>query len=233
MQRIMLLAMGLGLSMFGPLAAFRAPDWFSGQTASVPSTHSLTVPAAEKTDKPAAVSQEETLTSSSPPPEPALEGLPTYDFADIFRFDVSPGWIMGRWSRVSSGLATLQLHGYRVPLVTGTAEDDLAGSLTYYFNSLQQLQRITFSGTTGDSRRLVRFITTRYGFARRVVNDPSLFIYEIPEPRGPAKNVLRIRPARVLKADRPYQRFDVELSIERPPEKEKRSWNPGLVGGAP
>ena len=147
---------------------------------------------------------------------PSLEGFPTFDFAEVFRFDVSPGWIMSRWSRVSAALGTLQLQGYRVPLVTGTAEDDLAGSLTYYFNSAQQVQRITFSGTTGDSRKLVHFITGRYGFARRVANNPSLFLYEIPETQGPPKNLLEVRPARLLRADLPYQRFEVELSIERP-----------------
>jgi hypothetical protein len=222
MRRILLLAMGLGLTMFGPIAAFRAPEWLGGQTASVPSSQPPAVQAAADADKKPGAEATKTPTVSPPVPlEPALEGLPIYDFADIFRFDISPGWIMSRWSRVSAGLGTLQLHGYRVPLVTGTAEDDLAGSLTYYFNATQQVQRITFSGTTGDARRLVHFITRRYGFARRVANDPSLFIYEIPEPRGPARNTLQIKPARVLSADRPYQRFDVELALERPAEKKR------------
>jgi hypothetical protein len=166
-----------------------------------------------------AAPKEEPAPSPSLVVEPALEGFPTYDLAEVFRFDISPGWIMARWARVSAGLAALQLQGYRVPLVTGTGQDDLAGSLTYYFNPAQQVQRITFSGTTGDTRKLVHFVTTSCGFARRVTNDPSLFIYEIPEPRGPAKSVLQIRPARVLTANLPYQRFEVELAIERPQDK--------------
>ena len=220
MKKILLLASAMGFSMFGPMAAFRAPEWFSAGTASVPSPPPASVAAApDPQNAPATPAPEKPVDAAPPQPvllKPSLEGFPTFDFAEVFRFDVTPGWIMSRWSRVSAGLATLQLQGYRVPLVTGTAEDDLAGSLTYYFNSAQQVQRITFSGTTGDTRKLVHFIMGRYGFARRVTNDPSLFLYEIPEPRGLAKNILQIRPARVLTTGQPYQRFEVELAIERP-----------------
>jgi len=59
--------------------------------------------------------------------------------------------VISRWPRVSAGLAELQLQGYRVPLVSGTTANDLAGALTYYFNSRQQVQRITFQGTTATS----------------------------------------------------------------------------------
>ncbi len=61
----------------------------------------------------------------------------------MLRFDVTVEWVMQRWPRVSTGLPYLQLQGYRVPLVTGTKVADLAGSLTYYFNARQQVQRIT------------------------------------------------------------------------------------------
>ena len=64
-------------------------------------------------------------------------------------------WVLARWPRVSTRLANLDLQGYRVPLVSGTADGDLAGSLTYYFNSQQRVQRITFIGSTGDARPLV------------------------------------------------------------------------------
>ena len=72
--------------------------------------------------------------------------------AAVFRCDITPPWVMSQWSRVSTGLAELDLHGYRVALISGTREGDLAGSLTYYFNIQQRLQRITFQGSTGDAR---------------------------------------------------------------------------------
>jgi hypothetical protein len=129
---------------------------------------------------------------------------------------VTPDWIVARWPRVSAGLAHLELQGYRVPLVTGTAEDDLAGALTYYFNPRQQLQRITFHGTTGDTRKLVALLSARFGFARRVVNDPGVFLYERPDSDGRPTSFLWLRPARVVRASEPHHRFEVAFLIERP-----------------
>ena len=149
-----------------------------------------------------------------------VEGPKVKDFGEVFRFDISTEWIMNRWQRVSTGLAQLQLQGYRVPLVTGTAKDDIAGSLTYYFNPSQQVQTITFNGTTGDATKLVRFLTKRYGFARRIANDPGLFVYEVPMPDGKTLSVLRVRTNGILKADQPFTRFKLALNLERPPAKE-------------
>jgi hypothetical protein len=147
---------------------------------------------------------------------PALEGAPTQNLAEVLRFDVSTGWVLRRWPRVSTGLAELPLEGYRVPLVTGTAETDLAGALTYYFNAQQQVQRIGFQGTTGDPRELIRLLTGRYKFARRLTNDPGLFVYEIADLAGRPKSVLRIQSAPVIKSSEPRRRFEVELMLERP-----------------
>lgn len=148
-------------------------------------------------------------------------------FDEIFRFDLTIRDVLARWPRVSTCLAELRLQGYRVPLVTGPAATDLAGALTYYFNSYQQLQRITFRGTTGDGRELVAFLTARYGFQRRLTNDPSLFVYEVPRLGGPPQSILRMKLAPTLKADLPHQRFDVWLVIERPEEPAKLFWKPG------
>ena len=74
------------------------------------------------------------------PAKPApLEGVTARDLGEVIRFDGSPEWVMARWPRVTAGLANLDLQGYRVPLVSGTAQDDLAGSLTYYFDRNQQV----------------------------------------------------------------------------------------------
>ena len=147
------------------------------------------------------------------------EGAPVHDLADVLRFDVTPDWIVHNWPRVSTGLAHLPLQGYRVPLVTGTAQDDLAGSLTYYFNPHQQVQRITFYGTTGNTSKLVNLAVTRFGFTRRLTNDPGVFLYELPDSRGQVNSFVWIRPARVVRATEPYRRFELALLIERPDQQ--------------
>ncbi|MBN1589354.1 MAG: hypothetical protein JW888_07560 [Pirellulales bacterium] len=151
------------------------------------------------------------VTSTTP-----LEGPEVRDFGEVFRFDVTTAWVMSRWARVSTGMAQLQLQGYRVPLVTGTSKDDLAGALTYYFGPEQRVRKITFNGTTGDATRLVQLLMTRYGFRRRVANDSGLFVYEAPHREGGVRSVLRIRPTAVVKANQPYQRFHLDLLLEQP-----------------
>ena len=146
-------------------------------------------------------------------PEPAADRMARVDLGDALRFDVTPTWVMERWPWVSAGLSQLPLAGYRVPLVSGSAEDDLAGSLTYYFNARQQVARITFQGTTGDARKLIRLLISRYNFGRRITNDPSLFRYEVPVAKGPVQSYLDLRLDRPKDA---YRRFDVTLMIERP-----------------
>jgi len=122
---------------------------------------------------------------------------------------------MQRWERVSAGLADIDLQGYRVPLVTGTADDDLAGSLTYYFDKQQKVQRITFHGTSGNPRKLVTLLTGRYGFLRQSTDDPSLYLYQV-KWNGKPTSELRIKPARVVRADAPHSRFEIELAMKRP-----------------
>lgn len=135
--------------------------------------------------------------------------------SEVLRFDITPDWVMSRWPRVSAGLAELDQQGYRVPLVTGTAQDDLAGSLTYYFSRQQQLERIVFHGATGDPRKLVGLVTSEYDFRRQPTDDPALYLYQV-RWNGKPWSELRIRPARVLRADVPHARFEVDLAMKRP-----------------
>ncbi len=151
-----------------------------------------------------------------PAPLPAADGAPpALPIEEVFRFDLTLAWVLGHWPRVSAGLADVDLQGYRAPLVTGTQPDDLAGSLTYYFNKRQRLQRITFFGTTGDTRRLVALLALRHHFVRELGSDPSLFLYRVREERKVVSE-LRIKPSSIVRADAPRSRFEVALLIERP-----------------
>lgn len=141
--------------------------------------------------------------------------VPVRTLEDVFRFDVTTAWILGHWPRVSAGLAEIDTQGYRVPLVTGTSEADLAGALTYYFNPKQQIERITFNGATGDTRRLVALLTSRFGFHREATDDPSLFLYQVKDDREVISE-LKIKPTRIVRNDAPHSRFEVALRIQRP-----------------
>ena len=93
-----------------------------------------------------------------------LEFLPITDFSEIFRFNVTPNWVKGRWKRISTNPGEDGLQGMRVALVTGVNSWDLHGSLTYYFDNSKKCQRITFRGWTGDPSRFLNMLTQRFDF---------------------------------------------------------------------
>jgi len=147
-------------------------------------------------------------------PAAAVE-MPMVDMAEVFRLNVSPTWVMSRWPRVSSGLPEESLQGLRVALVTGTRQDDLAGSLTYYFTPTQRCSKITFSGTTGDPSRITSLAVDRFGFKPFTKGEPGVTRYEI-RWNGKATSELLIHPAAVIRASSPYARYEVQMVITDP-----------------
>ncbi len=140
----------------------------------------------------------------------AVAGPTPESFSEIIRFDLSPNHIAERWEQVSAGLSELNLQGYRVPIVTGIDETDLAGSLTYYYDTRQQMRRMTFLGSTGNPRRLSDFLVQNYGFRRVVNQDPRRESYA--RARG---GYCSITPSEVLDRNAPRNNFTVEFRIDR------------------
>ncbi|MHC4403587.1 MAG: DUF6690 family protein, partial [Planctomycetota bacterium] len=180
------------LAAAAPIAAFSTSEWWPAITVSLS-------PEGELGDTTETVPNESTLGSADSvaerPVPRSLQSAPVHDLGEVFRFDVTPDWIVYNWPRVSSGLAHLPLQGYRVPLVSGTSQDDVAGSLTYYFNAQQRLQRITLHGTTGSTLKLAHLMKVRFGFVRRLTNDPGVFLYEVPDSKGQVNGFLWFRTA--------------------------------------
>jgi hypothetical protein len=143
-----------------------------------------------------------------------LEQTPLIDLQDALRFNVSPDWVTSRWPRVTAGLPVEKLYGMRVTWISGLMYDDLAGALTYYFTSAQKCARITFTGTTGDPRRLVALVQQRFGF-HQFNAEPGVQRYEI-RWNGEAHSVLQIRSASVIRSSAPTTRYEVQLSIVDP-----------------
>jgi hypothetical protein len=204
-KKFFLLALPIG-AIAGPFVIHSGPQWVSQVTTSLSSASGS---AAQRGGAaPNAASIEELA-------DMGLEGAEVEQFWEVLRFDLTPSFVTQRWPRVTTSLSELNLQGFRVPLVTGTAPDDLAGSLTYYFNHERRLQRITFAGTTGDYRRLLYLLTSYYGFVSRPTNTPGVILFEVPSS-GTATSYLWVRPVDVLRADQPLNQFQVTLVLERP-----------------
>jgi hypothetical protein len=158
--------------------------------------------------------------SAAPAPKAApasvspAAGSQFHNVAEVFRFDVTKEWVYANWPRKTTGLSDPELYGVRVPLVMGTGFSDLAGSLTYSFNSQGQVQHISFLGRTADTAPLVQFLVSAYQFERRDAPAGEQ-LYQVGGD-GQVSSELHTRAAPVLVSTSPQGSFMVELELERP-----------------
>ncbi len=161
------------------------------------------VPSVVATSNPAALSASATQ----------LVGRPVADLREVIRFDISPDWVTANFSRVSTVLAELQLDGLRVPLVTGTQPEDLAGSITYYFDPSGRLQRVMLHGFTGDVSKIVTTMTQHYGLQSEPTLEAGVFTRRW---NGKPVHFLRITRAPIVYSDALHHKFTVFLELNQP-----------------
>ncbi len=142
-----------------------------------------------------------------------LEFMPVTNLAEIFRFDVNPDWVKQRWDRASFRTGESDLSGLRVPLVTGVNTNDLFGSLTYYFDSNQRVQKITFRGWSGNPDVLVNFVTSRFQFRKQPTSAAGLYV---AGSRRKKTGVLLLQYPTVIQASNPTQQVAILLEINNP-----------------
>ena len=144
---------------------------------------------------------------------PPMEFLPITDFQEIFRFDISSSWVKQRWKRVSTNPGDVGLHGLRIALVTGTNSWDLHGSLTYYFDAQQRLQRITFRGWTGDAGRLLQLLETRFEFQPQQTHLAGFYT---AQHRRKFTGGLLMKDPPVVYAENPIEKLAIVMEINDP-----------------
>ena len=144
---------------------------------------------------------------------PSLVGANINDLRDVMRFDITPDWVLQRFSRVTTVLADTRLEGMRVPIVTGTKPDDLAGTLSYYFDGNGQLQRVTLHGFTGDPKRLVTVMQQHYEMTREPSLEAGVFTKRW---NGEPVHFLRMTHAPIVYSDAVHQKYTVFLELNQP-----------------
>jgi hypothetical protein len=134
----------------------------------------------------------------------------------VLRFDLTKDWVYRNWARTTTGPTDVGLFAVRVPLVTGTQLSSAAGALTYFFNSHDQIEHISFRGRTGDATRLVYFLAQAYQF-ERVEGQVGEEVYQVRR-RGRVQSELRTRPAPVVWSTS-HGNIALELELARPGSK--------------
>ncbi len=129
----------------------------------------------------------------------------------IFRFDITPRWALARWPRASTVAGEPEQLGMRMAVVTGTGPDDVAGSLTYYFDPHHRVQRITFTGLTRDPRRLLTAVVTPYALKSQPTTEAAYYI--AGDAREPTSEVTVSHPSLFdPSASTPLTEVSVDLS---------------------
>lgn len=163
--------------------------------------------------KEASVGSAKDFRADAPIPGPKFSDLGLVHLHEALTLDATEQYVIQRWPRVNTGLVDKDLRGFRVPYLSGSNEDDPAGALTYYFNKKHQCEKLTFSGTVGDPRRLVMYLVQRYGFEPQPSPEAGTHLYQIRA--GKQNSELTIKPATVVRSNTPHLRYHVELLISR------------------
>ena len=176
----------------------------------------------------AAVSNFQQVSQRRIPDAAPLEGYTPRHLGEIFRFNVHPNWVYQHWQRKKMIPASQGVYGIRVPLVTGTSVDSLAGALTYYFNNAGGVEWITFRGRTGNTTPLIRLLVQQYAMQPQVPQVSGEQWYETRWNGRPVSR-LRIAPQPVIWSQEPRNSFDVDLHLERPGSTRFRDDRPLLT----
>jgi hypothetical protein len=144
---------------------------------------------------------------------PPMSGPPGVTLPDLLRFDLTPAWLRQNWAHVTSCLTEPDWQGLRVPVVTGTQFEDLAGTVTYSFNTKQQVERIHLYGLAGDAEPVAAFVQQRLGMRQYPSSDWLLYLgFFHEEPLS----MLRIRTLSTQAAQKTSARYEIDLEMNLP-----------------
>ncbi len=142
------------------------------------------------------------------------ELAPATPLEQAISFEMTIEQILEKWPQVSTGIKEDSLFGYRVPFVSGTAENDITGALTYFFGSDRVLYRIDFKGDTGDTRKLILHLAKTFQMRRQNSTEQGVYLFQTPDD-AQAVGELRICPRTIIHDAHPHQRFELSLQMSR------------------
>ncbi len=173
-------------------------------------------PAIEGIDDPVVnrlLAQQQQLAADGQSTAAAARRTPAVSLESVLRFDVTPRWVIESWPRVSTTRIDGPLDGLRVPLVTGTGPSDVVGSLTYYFDHNQRVQRIALDGVVGDERQLVSVVTRVFELVPEPTAGTGVFLAKW---NGKPTSALLVYRMPVVSVENSLQKFAFRLELNRP-----------------
>lgn len=131
---------------------------------------------------------------------------------ELFRFDVTPNWIIQNWARVTR----LKLDGldmFRVPVMTGTDPHDIVGSITYSFSVSRQLQRVQFDGSSSDPSVLAQAVARYYGLTAKQAIGGTVYS---SEHEGQTHSLILVHYGTAIRKDDTRRSHEISIELNRP-----------------
>jgi len=154
-----------------------------------------------------------TLNQIQQQPNITVGGGTVNDLREVLRFDIVPGWLPQRFARVSTVTSNVQMDGLRVPLITGIQPNDIAGTLTYFFDASKSLKRIQLHGLTGDPSKLANLMVQFYQLAPEQSLGGQLFTTRW---NNRITSVMQISPAPIMYAGADHSKYILFLELNQP-----------------
>ncbi len=155
------------------------------------------------------------------------EGGQISSFNRIFQCGAPRSWVQRTYDDASRTMDQ-QREGLRVTLVTGDKLEDLAGSLTYWFDRQGRVERITFQGVTGNPAKLVSFAHRSHKMVARGCERDAIFVRD--GKNGPL-HLLHISRLPFVNVQTQYGRYEVTLELNQPGSSLSSASSDVLEGG--
>ncbi len=133
------------------------------------------------------------------------------DFNTVFQCGAPRSWVQRTYGDISETVDG-QREGLRVSLVTGNRLEDVAGSLTYWFDRQGRVEQIYFQGVTGNPAKLASFACRSQKMVARQHDRDALFIRTGKD--GP-QHLLHISRKPLVNVSTLHGRYKVTLELNR------------------
>jgi len=146
------------------------------------------------------------------PSGPATEDAPlipvpaTIDLRAWLRWDLPRGYLI--WQHPNAAIVPTErnLIGYRIPFTTGLQSQDLTGTLTYYFDSKDQLQRMELSAASGNPWPMTQWLLPQFRLQPIPSTHPNVRL-AILKSRDKTQSLLAVATSNASSASTPHELF--------------------------
>lgn len=137
---------------------------------------------------------------------PSTPGPATIDLRAWLRWDLPRGYLLWQHPHAAIVPTERNLLGYRIPFTTGLQPQDLTGTLTYYFDAKDQLQRMELSAASGNPWPMTQWLLPQFRLQPIASPDPNIRL-AILKSRDQTQSLLAVAIGKAPSASSSHELF--------------------------